>query len=128
MLQQRSIAVESATNGREALAFLREHVYAVVLLDLMMPDIDGFGVLDAMKADEVQSPPVVLVVTGAERHVVERLDAQRIHGIIRKPFDPLELTELVTACVELKTRGRFEAMALAVISGAPLIALLQRLH
>ena len=63
------LAVHTAGNGREALVCLREHTYAVVLLDLLMPELDGFGVIDAMHAESMQSPPVVLVITGADRAI-----------------------------------------------------------
>ncbi len=127
LLRQRSLVVDEAADGNEALEQLRKNSYAVILLDLLMPKVDGFAVLEAMQAAEVQSPPVVLVMTGADRPIVERLDSQRIHGIVRKPFDAPELVDLVVACVEIKGRGTFETMALAVISGAPLLAFLHRL-
>src|SRR6478672_13771750 len=87
-LAPHGLSVHLAAGGGEALTFLRENTYAVVLLDLMMPGMDGFGVLDALQRDDIQAKPVVLVLTGADRDLVERLDPQRIHGIIRKPFDP----------------------------------------
>lgn len=127
LLRHRGIAVDEAAHGGEAIDLLRQNQYAVIMLELLLPQLDGFAVLDAMRSDEVQAPAVVLVVTGADRHIVERLDSQRIHGIVRKPFDAQELGSLVAACVEIRGRGTLEAMALAMISSAPLLALLQRL-
>lgn len=127
-LRQRGLIVDQAVDGGEALDLLRQNQYVVILLDLLMPRVDGFAVLDAMRADAVQSPPVVLVVTGADRNTVDRLDSQIIHGIVRKPFDSQELVSLVVACAEIRGRGTFETMAMAVISGAPLLAWLQRLQ
>src|SRR5687768_14011893 len=94
LLRQRGLNVDEAADGAEALDLLRRNVYAVVLLDLLMPRADGFAVLDAMKSDDVKSAPVMLVVTGADRSTVDRLDSQRIHGIVRKPFDSQELVAL----------------------------------
>jgi len=126
-LTPHGLIVDSAGDGEEALGYLRENAYAVILLDLLMPKLDGFGVLAAMKADGMQSPPVVLVVTGADRAVVERLDAQRIHGIVRKPFDIDDLATLIVACSEIKARGSFGTMAIAtLVSGAPFLAWLVR--
>ncbi|HET7433103.1 MAG TPA: response regulator [Thermoanaerobaculia bacterium] len=122
VLMQKSLVVDRAADGRHAVELLRENEYAVVLLDLMMPDLDGFTVLDVMSA-EGRVPPIVLVITGAEREVVEQLDAQRIHGIIRKPFDPHDLAAIVHACSEVRARNVFETMAIAtMISSAPLLA------
>ncbi|HNT75494.1 MAG TPA: substrate-binding domain-containing protein [Anaerolineae bacterium] len=51
-----------ATNGREALTLIRQEHPDLVLLDLMMPELDGFGVLDAMRADPAtQNIPVVIL-------------------------------------------------------------------
>lgn len=127
VLTHRGLIVDAAPGGDEALAFLREHQYAVIILDLLMPVVDGFAVLRGMEAVDVQAPPVVLVVTGAEREVVEQLDAQRIHGIVRKPFDPEELASLVVACAEIKSRSAYGTMAIAtMIAGGPFLALLNR--
>src|ERR1051325_1338093 len=79
IFRQRSLAVDTAPAGREALDLMREHRYAVIILDILMPVLDGFGVLDAMSSLEGQLP-VVLVLTGADRRTIEQLDAQRIHG------------------------------------------------
>ena len=121
------LLVDGASDGAEALDFLREKSYAVVLLDLLMPHVDGFDVLDALKTDGLQSPPVVLVLTGADRSVVDRLDAQRIHGVVRKPFDPPELASLVRACSDVRSRNTFGTMAIAtIVSGAPFLAWLMK--
>ena len=122
VLQQHDLSVDAADGGEAAIELLREHHYAVVLLDLLMPGVDGFALLDQMAGGEVVSPPVVLVITGADRAAIERLDAQRIHGIVRKPFDPEELASLVAACAEIKARSPFEAMAMAMIAGGPFLA------
>lgn len=128
VLTLRGLAVDAATDGEEALSFLREHQYAVIILDLLMPIVDGFAVLRGMDGVEFQAPPVVLVVTGADREVVEQLDSQRIHGIVRKPFDPDDLASLVVACAEIKSRNAYGTMALAtMIAGGPFLALLNRL-
>jgi CheY-like chemotaxis protein len=124
-LRQRGLTIDEAGDGKEAVALLRENAYSVVVLDLLMPGLDGFGVLNAVGGTEGHVP-VVLVVTGAERPLLERLDAQKIHGIVRKPFDPQEVAAVVAACAEIRGRSAFETMALAtMITGAPLIALLR---
>jgi two-component system, sensor histidine kinase and response regulator len=126
VLRQESLTVDVADDGDVALDLLRNHHYAVVLLDLMMPGIDGFEVLDAIRSDPAIEQPVVLVVSGAERAMLTRLDASRIHGVVKKPFDPNELAAVVVACVDIRGRNTLGTMAIAtVISTAPLIALLK---
>ena len=123
-LRQRALVIDEASGGREAIELLREHRYSIVLLDLMMPNVDGFAVLDAIGS--AANPPIVLVVTGADRSLLDRIDSRYIHGIVKKPFDPLEIAEIVAACVEIRSRSAFETMAYAtVMAGAPLIALLK---
>lgn len=125
-LRQRELTIDEAADGHEAIELLGQHSYAVVLLDILMPGADGFAVLDAL-SEGVAPAPVVLVVSGAERSVLDRLDARRIHGVVRKPFDPHELAGVVAACAEIRGRSALETMALAVVSGAPLFALLNKL-
>jgi len=124
-LRPKPLVVDEAANGRQAIDLLREHAYGVVLLDLLMPEVDGFDVLHAIGGDTTHSP-IVLVVSGAERRVLDQLDSSRIHGVVRKPFDPYDVAEVVAACAEIRGRSAFETMALAtVMTGAPLIALLK---
>jgi CheY-like chemotaxis protein len=127
VLELHGLQVDMASDGQQALDLLRETSYAVVLLDLIMPVLDGFAVLDRMD-EEGRSLPVVLVVTGADRGVISQLDSQRIQGIVRKPFESEELAELVVACAEINGRLKLETMAIAtMLAGSPLLALLNRL-
>lgn len=123
-LRNKPLQIDQAHDGASAIELLRANRYAVVLLDLMMPGVDGFAVLDAI--DHEKDPPVVLVVSGAGRTLLDRLDSRKIHGVVKKPFDPIELAEVVASCAELRGRGPFEVMAVAtMVAGAPLIALLE---
>jgi CheY-like chemotaxis protein len=123
-LRQRALSTDEAADGEEAIRLLRENTYAVVLLDIVMPNIDGFAVLDAIHASPTTAP-VVLVVSGADRATLEQLDSRRIHGIVKKPFDPQEIAGVVAACAEIRGRSPFETMAVAMISTAPLFAFLK---
>lgn len=127
ILRARDLSVDSASDGGEAIALLRENQYAVVLLDLLMPGVDGFEVLDRLRSPDIRPQPVVLVITGADRSVFERLDPQSIHGVMRKPFEPDELADLVVACVEVRGQHGLGAMALAtMLAGSPLWALFNK--
>lgn len=124
-LSHRALEVDEAAGGAEALTLLRDNTYAVVLLDIVMPDVDGYAVLDALQATPAGRGTVVLVVSGADRGTLARLDARRIHGVVRKPFEPLEIAALVHSCAEIRGRSTYDAMALATLmSGAPLLTLL----
>jgi len=125
VLRRRDLAVDEAADGGEALVLLRQNSYAVVLLDLLMPNVDGFGVLDELES--AVSTPVVLVITGADRALLKQLDPQKIHGVLRKPFDADDLANIVVACAEIKSRRAFETMAIsAMLAGGPFLAWLNR--
>lgn len=123
-LRGKSLLIDEAADGAEAIDLLRQHTYSVVLLDMMMPGVNGYGVLDAIDHTSANAP-IVLVVSGAPRGMLEALDSRRIHGIVRKPFDPYEIASVVHSCAEIRGRNVLETMALATITGAPLIALLK---
>ena len=126
VLEKHGLMVNAASDGGMAIELLREFQYAVVLVDLLMPGVDGFELLDHIAGRDGVSPPVVLVITAADRTAIERLDAQRIQGIVRKPFDPEEIARLVVACAEIKSRSPFGPMAIAtMIAGSPFLALLK---
>ena len=128
VLLQRGLVVDSAEGGAQALDLIQQNHYAVVLLDLMMPEMDGFGVLQKL-SDPAMPSPVVLVVSGADRSTIDRArGASLVHGIVRKPFDPEELATLVVTCAEIRSRSTFGTMAMAVIAGSPIFALLNRFN
>ena len=68
--------VLKASNGREALSVIRQERPDLVLLDLMMPELDGFGVLEAMRAGETTQDIPVIVLTG---QALTEEDIQRLN-------------------------------------------------
>ena len=106
-LLQREFQVESATDGNEAIEKLRTNQYAGILLDLRMPQQDGFGVLEFLKANNPDRLRTVLVVTAVlTRNEMERAKSFGICGIITKPFDVEELLGAVKECVSDTDGGK----------------------
>jgi CheY-like chemotaxis protein len=95
----KDFAVESVSDGAEAIERIRTQSYSAILLDLKMPGIDGYGVLDFIAANQPTLMRNVLVVTAAltEREM-SRASAYDICGIIRKPFDVEALLTTVKQC------------------------------
>ena len=128
-IAQQQLEVDAAGDGQAALDLLSQHRYAVIVLDLLMPVLDGFRFLDILGTRELRAQPVVLVITGADRSRIGHLDPQRIHGIVRKPFDAEDFARLVAACAEIRSSAAFGTMAIAtMIAGGPLLALLDQLR
>ena len=123
-LRLKSLHIDEAHDGAAAIDMIRGNRYAVVLLDIMMPGVDGFEVLEALHSET--NPPVVLVVSGAGKQMLDRVDTSKIHGIVKKPFDPLEIADVVAACADIQGRSAFETMAYAtLLGGSSLIAFLK---
>ncbi|HUP63488.1 MAG TPA: response regulator [Thermoanaerobaculia bacterium] len=100
-LLQREFFVEPATDGAEAIEKLKTKQYAALLLDLRMPHLDGFGVLEFLEANHPAMLPRVLVVTAAlGESDVARARAYGICDVVSKPFDIETLLAAVKQCVE----------------------------
>jgi DNA-binding response OmpR family regulator len=90
-------SVSTATTGKEALVRLQESRHDIVLLDLMMPDMDGWEVYQQMKADEKTKNIPVIVVTAKAQSIdkVLGLHIAKVDDYIAKPFSPQELMSSV---------------------------------
>jgi len=87
-----------ADDGEAGLAAVREHRPDAVLLDVMMPKMDGLAVMAAWRADpETASIPVILLSAKAQSTDLGAGLAAGADDYVTKPFDPLELLDRVTA-------------------------------
>lgn len=97
--------VSTATDGEEALAQAKQNDYDLILLDVMMPRLDGYGTLRALKADEKLSfIPVIMVSALDELSSVVRCIAIGAHDYLPKPFNATLLRARVGACLREKAR------------------------
>jgi DNA-binding response OmpR family regulator len=105
-LEADGLAVLEASDGAEAIEQIRRQPPSLVLLDVMMPGIDGWSVAEQLAADTAtRDLPVIFVSARAARE--DRLHAQKLGavGYVVKPFDPLELSGLVREVLERVGRG-----------------------
>lgn len=88
--------VLTAASGMEGIAIARAERPDAILLDMMMPDLDGIATLAILRAtSETQHIPVILI-TAKEKNVDRtRLAELKVTAIIAKPFDPMTLAEKV---------------------------------
>lgn len=101
LLRRERIPADTASNGSEAIAMIGNSDYACLVLDLMMPVLNGRQVIEMMLRGTVRRIPVI-VITAAAEAVTGDLDPAVVKLIIRKPFDVARVVEAVRAfCAEL---------------------------
>ena len=109
--------VEQAANGIEALAAIERRNFDLVLLDIMMPEMDGFGVLERLKENgRIHDLPVVVISALNEIEPVVRCVELGAEDFIFKPFNPTLLRARVLASLEkkaLRDHTRDEVLAQA---------------
>jgi CheY-like chemotaxis protein len=89
---RRGYEVLSASDGAEAIQKLDQASFDLLVLDLMMPRVDGVGVIKHLAAREAPVPPI-LVMTAAVPDILRRLPHEHVAKIISKPFDLDQLTQ-----------------------------------
>jgi len=99
IVRRERLAVDCVADGDEAIEKLREHEYAVILLDLMMPRVDGFEVIAWLKAHPQRVKPVLLVISAYADQKFKDVDPEMVAGVLRKPFEVGELGSIVRLCV-----------------------------
>ena len=93
ILRRRDIDFSTATDGLEALAMLESRRYDVMLLDLMMPRMDGYELLEKLRGREDR--PFVILLSAQSDYAPLGLDPTLVHSILRKPFDIEFLVDLI---------------------------------
>jgi serine/threonine protein kinase len=94
ILGQRRIAFDEAANGADAVKSLKAHEYTLVFLDLLMPRIDGWGVIDFLRRSKTKTPRI-FIITGVKDQHLSVADRELVSGLIYKPLDPTEVDRVV---------------------------------
>jgi DNA-binding response OmpR family regulator len=88
--------VDTASRGEEALQRVKEHLPDVVVLDVMMPGLDGWEVCRQLKENpKVSHVPVIFLSARAQDEDRQRGYALGVNEYVTKPFDPAHLVEIV---------------------------------
>lgn len=97
ILKNRGFEVMGATRGPEGLELIASVKPDLVLLDIMMPDMDGWDVYQRMKADEYMKTIPVIVVTAKAQNIdkVLGLNIAKVQDYITKPFSPSDLVDSI---------------------------------
>lgn len=103
VLRREKFQVESARDGFEAIEKLSSNDYATVLLDLMMPRIDGHGVLQYLETERT-NPPKVIVMSAHLADAKPTAAAKAVFRVLSKPFDISQLVRHVRECLSGSTQ------------------------
>ena len=97
ILGRRGYTVMGAIGGREGLDLVRKELPDMVLLDLMMPDMDGWDVYHQIKSEEQTRDIPVIVITAKAQNIdkILGLHIAKVEDYISKPFSPQELLDRV---------------------------------
>lgn len=99
VLQREGYRVESACDGIEAVLKLGLCDYDVIVLDLMMPNLDGFEFIDKLREHDPERLRRIIVTSAASPAIIR----ERLHGtpfaVVPKPFDLADLIERIRECV-----------------------------
>jgi DNA-binding response OmpR family regulator len=111
------IDVLEAENGRKALELARRERPDLVLLDVMMPDVDGWTVARELAEDDrTREIPVVFLTARAE--AADKRMGQQLGGVgyLVKPFDPITIGDFVEGVIERVERGEREQLTRGITS------------
>ena len=101
MLHRMGHKTYSASNGREALKFVQTETFDLVLTDLRMPEMDGVELLDAIRAQDVEIPVIILTAYGTVENAVAAMKKGAYDYILR-PFDVEAVERLITRALTAK--------------------------
>lgn len=93
LLVRRGIDIDTAHDGRQAIEKIRTGKYSVLILDLMIPEVNGFEVIDFVKKSGVKLP--IAVVSAVSHQALTKLDLDIVKLVISKPFDVDEFTKAI---------------------------------
>jgi DNA-binding response OmpR family regulator len=99
ILRRSGFRAESARDGKEAIAMMALANYDAVLLDLMMPRIDGFDVIEHLSSQGSDfAKRKVIVLTAASQSNIAKLNESDVFRVMRKPFEMDDLLAAVREC------------------------------
>jgi two-component system, chemotaxis family, chemotaxis protein CheY len=96
--------VFEASNGVEALEYLRQHWIDIVFADIHMPEMNGLELIRAMSRDDLlESVPVVAVSSERRQDMIDELNALGVRAYLKKPFRPEQVRDTVLSLLHPPT-------------------------
>ncbi|MGQ9574847.1 MAG: response regulator [Thermoguttaceae bacterium] len=104
-LQQQGFETLAAETGQQGLALARQELPALVILDLRLPDTDGFSVCQQLVDSPETCAIPVIILSGMERpDIIRRCRAAGCYYFVRKPYDPNALLVLIRRAIAESSR------------------------
>ena len=104
-LELEGFEVDTAPDGDEGLALVRQKPFDLILLDLVMPKMDGIKFLRLLNESEAKRPPIMIVSSATGTELTEQHRAMGVVDIARKPVEPAMLVERAKAALALGEAG-----------------------
>jgi serine/threonine-protein kinase len=95
VLAQHRVAYDEAANGAEAVKALKVKDYTMLFLDLLMPRVDGWGVIDYLRRAKAAKMPRIFVITGVKDQSLSTADKDIVTGLLFKPLEPSQVDNAV---------------------------------
>jgi CheY-like chemotaxis protein len=95
VLKRHDIPYDEAENGADAVKQIKAHRYGLIFLDILMPRVDGWGVIDFLRRTRSEGSPSLYVITGVKDQSISAADRDLVTGVIYKPLDPEEVERVV---------------------------------
>jgi CheY-like chemotaxis protein len=105
LLELEGYEVILAANGKNGIALAKEKQPDIILCDIMMPEVDGYEVLNGLRSDvETVNIPFIFLTASVEKKEIEAGFAMGAVGYIKKPFEAKELFDTIVKCLTANSK------------------------
>ncbi len=115
ILRQNSYMADSVLNGLEGLDYARSGIYDMILLDIMLPGMDGISILKTLRREQIFTPVILLTAKSELQDIITGLDAGS-DDYLAKPFSTAELLARIRALTRRGSNYTGEIITYADIS------------
>ena len=99
--------ITECANGREAIEIIREEKnISIILLDIIMPECDGFEVLKFMRESDKNDTPVILITASEDEEQIKKGFSLQVDDFIHKPFDEEVVKQRVNHVLDTYNKAR----------------------
>jgi CheY-like chemotaxis protein len=104
ILQKQRAVIKMALNGKQGIELLLKHSFDVVLMDLQMPEMDGYSAIKYIRQEMKNSIPIIALTASLFSDEADECERIGTNACISKPIDPNALCGLISSLVKVKER------------------------